>query len=399
MKLYVKIVIGVLITLLCAALVVCAVFFVSELKTRIIYLAAAVVIAFIGLILGIFMSQPKWLKIVYASVVLLILIATVSLLIRGCSVMGAINDGAVATVVRPEQNATHAPRPSLEPIEQEPSEDSFYVDLPDSEADPDSTPVPIYKKEQTDDDIVNILVLGQDSDRLYNGYGRSDVTMLLSYDRTKGTIKLLSFMRDSYIPIEGHGWNKLNTCIRFGGPGLIINTLNDLYDLDMQLYVTLAFEEFTTLVDNIGGIDVVMSHAEASFCGASWAGESTPTHMTGRQALSYVRNRRTGQGDFSRTERQRKFMIALYRKLRSDMSVNTMLELVNFSEEQIRTNMSFIDISNLALELLDSGEISIQQGRMPFDGTWHYGGINGASVVVIDIEQNKELIHQYLYGE
>lgn len=398
MKRTVKIVIGIAVVLICLALAGYGISFASGLKTQLLFVGLAAIIGLLGLVLGIFLSKPKWLKIVYSVLVLLVVAVSATGIIYGASVMSKINEGAVETVERLSET-TAAPKPSVDILEGEPDSDSFDTELPDAEDEVETTQVPIYQKDQKNEDIINILVLGQDADHLYKGFGRSDVMLLLSYNREKNTIKMLSFMRDSYVPIEGHGWNRLNTCIRFGGPGLIINTLNDLFDLDIQLYVTLAFDEFKSLVDNIGGIDILISKAEARQCGAGWAGESTPTHMTGAQALSYVRNRSVGQGDFSRTERQRKFMLALYSKLRRNMNVDTMLELVSFSERQVRTNMSFADVASLALELIDGGEINIQQGRMPFDATWHYGGLKGASVISIDVEANKKQIHSFLYGE
>lgn len=400
MKLIFKILIAVFMVLLCAALAVSALFFIEGLMPRVTLAAGAMLIAFVGLVLGIILSKIKWLKIAFSAVVLVMLVAVAFAGIRINSLMSNLNEDIVKVAERPTgTGVTPAPMPILDYSDSEPDADSFDREL-NGENDVEAPPVAIYAKEQKHDDVINILVLGQDADRLYtSGYGRSDVMMLLSYNKAKGSIKLLSFMRDAYVPIEGHNWNRLNTAIRFGGPGLIINTLNDLFDLDIQTYVTLAFDEFKTLVDNVGGIDIQMTRSEAGHISARWGGENQTTHLTGDQALRYVRDRSTGQGDFSRTEHQRKFMLALYKKLRGEMSVTTLLNLVEFAEEHIRTNLSFSDITTLAVELMSGPAIEIQTARAPFDDTWRYARINGASVLPFDIEANKEKVHQFLYGE
>ncbi|MDO4544021.1 MAG: LCP family protein [Clostridia bacterium] len=406
MKPIFKIIIAALVVLGVAALGVFTVFFADTMRLRLILCICAALLVLVGLILGIVLSKPRWLKILYGCVLFVLVAAAGTAYFVGADFMSSLNEGSVEITERLSPAATAAPMPELEYTDEAPAEEEFDIDI-DTDTDteveatlsPEATPVPIYKRDRLSEDVVNILILGQDADRLYSGYGRSDVMLLISYDRTKGTIKLLSFMRDSYVPIEGHNWNRLNTCIRFGGPGLIINTINELFDLDIQYYVTLAFDEFKTLVDNIGGIDVELNQKEANRIGVRWAGEGETHHLNGTQALIFVRDRKTGQGDFSRTEHQRRFMLALYDKIRSEMNFNTLTSLVNFSKGYVRTNLSFADITALGLELLDGPAIEIETARMPFDGTWRYARVNGASVLPIDIEANAELIHEYLYGE
>ncbi|MDO4565305.1 MAG: LCP family protein [Clostridia bacterium] len=399
MKLGLKIGLAVFLFLCVLALGYVAVFVAESMRLTLILLGCAASVVIAGLVLGIILSRPLWLKLTFGFLVLVIAVAGLYGYFYGAAFMSNLNEGSVGTTARNTASSTHAPMPTLEYVSEAPSDEEFDVEIDDYVPAPDATPVPIYEQEPTAENIVNILILGQDADRLYSGYGRSDVMLLVSYNRVEGTIKLLSFMRDTYVPIEGFSWNRLNTCLRFGGPGLIINTLNELFELDIQNYVTLAFDEFKTLVDSIGGIDIELSRAEARHAGASWAGEGEKTHLTGAQALRFVRNRSIGRGDFSRTDRHRRFMTALYSQIREDLSVVSLLNLINFSKDYVRTNLSFSDITELGLELLDGPSISIETASMPFDGTWSYARVNGASVLPIDIDANRDKIHEYLYGE
>lgn len=85
--------------------------------------------------------------------------------------------------------------------------------------------------------MLNILVLGTDSRNVTLDRGRSDTMIVVSYNKKEGTIKMVSLLRDALIPIEGYGWNRINTAYFFGGVGLAVNTVNQLFGLDIQSFV------------------------------------------------------------------------------------------------------------------------------------------------------------------
>lgn len=338
--------------------------------------------------------MKKWIKIVLIIAIVLIglvLAAAAIVGIKTCSVMSSMHSDAPAFTTKPtaDQNATASPQidEGLTILEEEPSAESFEEDVADT-ADDVYTETPIYLVQQKDADVINIIIFGLDSQHYAEYSPRSDVMLLLSYNRADKTVKLLSFLRDSYVPVEGHRYDRLNTAYHFGGIGLAINTINETFDLDIQNYVTLAFSEFETLVDAIGGIDLSYE-------------DGTVAHFNGEEALAFVRNRKFGEGDFGRTARQRRFMQALYQKVRNELSLQMLLELANFATDYIRTNLSTKELINLAMELYSAGTLQVETGRMPFDGTWHYAHVpvTGASVVAIDLDENARLVNEFLYGE
>ena len=67
------------------------------------------------------------------------------------------------------------------------------------------------------DNVLNILLFGQDSPATEEDHGRSDTTILLSIDNVHKKLKLTSFQRDTYVSIPGHGENKINSAFTFGG--------------------------------------------------------------------------------------------------------------------------------------------------------------------------------------
>ena len=73
---------------------------------------------------------------------------------------------------------------------------------------------------------------------------RSDTIILASYNKTKHTVKLVSILRDCYVNIPTKGWDKINAATSYGGVGMLVNTLNENFNLDIQHYVQIKFDDF-----------------------------------------------------------------------------------------------------------------------------------------------------------
>lgn len=93
----------------------------------------------------------------------------------------------------------------------------------------------------------NILILG--SDARGEEKSRADTIMVAQYHPEKGTYKLISFMRDMYVDIPGHGQNRINSALAYGGPELLRQTLKENFDLDIKYYSIVDFEGFVHLID------------------------------------------------------------------------------------------------------------------------------------------------------
>lgn len=302
---------------------------------------------------------------------------------------------------------TPIPTPNLPEITGEPADIGEDYDEPiptsaDSEG-PTAQPTvePIYKKVPIEENVMNILIIGQDLRPSETGRGRSDTMMILSYNRKEGKASIVSLMRDVWIPIEGHDWNRLNTPFRFGGPGLAVNTINDLFNLDIQNYIIVNFDGMSELVDKIGGIDVNITEVEAAYYNKifGWNISSGLQHLNGERALVHARNRKSNGGDFERVRRQQDIMMAVYKKLLTIRDPVVLAQLIGFMMNNIQTNLSPDTIFTMGLEVVDKGNIDISEGRVPEDKTWKYANKNGRSVITIDFKQNIEYLHQLIYIE
>ena len=251
------------------------------------------------------------------------------------------------------------------------------------------------------ENIINVLLVGQDTGLEWNASTRSDSCMILSYDRANHNVKLISVMRDTWVPIEGHGWNRINAAYSFGGVGLLINTINDVYGLDIQNYVITGFDEFKLVIDEIDGLDMELTQKEAQYLNKLTGAhlEEGMNHLDGELALAHARNRRTGDGDFGRIQRQRNILLAAYQKVRSESDAAELLKLMEFGLGNVRTNMDPSLILTLGMEVLQAQDLQLAYSRVPQDGTWTYATKDGKSVLSVDLEENAAYLKDFLYGQ
>lgn len=278
----------------------------------------------------------------------------------------------------------------------------FYSGIPDvvpaDQVDSTAAEVQIAQKEQKEDEVINVLLVGTDTRDPNAEMGRSDTMMMLSYNKTQKKSTIVSFLRDSLVEIDGHGKTRLGHAYAYGGVGLTINTLNQTYDLDIQKYATINFDNLVSVIDEIGGVEVFISEEEAEYyrqCGMPdiVAGDVT---LTGSQALVHARNRTLGS-DFERTRRQRSVMYGVYRKVMSEKDPAAIMALITYCMDYVKTNMSVTEIYELAMEVLTTENLKMQQAAIPQDGMYKGITYEGMSVLEIDLEANKEYLHGLLY--
>jgi LCP family protein required for cell wall assembly len=159
---------------------------------------------------------------------------------------------------------------------------------------------------------LNIVVMGSDS-RGDIEDGRSDVLLVMHVTADRDKMYLISFPRDMYVPIPGHGKNKINAAYAFGGPPLTVKTLQQLVGVGMDHTVVIDFESFVQITKVIGGVTFNNSFESTNLGYHFPKGEVT---LAGDELLAYVRQRRgLPGGDLGRTERHRAVLRAVFLKL------------------------------------------------------------------------------------
>lgn len=166
----------------------------------------------------------------------------------------------------------------------------------------------------------NVLILGSDH-RVGNAENdrRSDTLMLMRLDPQGKTISMLSFPRDLYVDIPGHGTSKINDAYALGGPALTVDTVKELTGLDVNYIVTVDFKGFRGIVDTLGGVyvDVDRRYFNDNSSGYDYAViDIEPGYqlLMGQDALAFARFRHT-DSDFHRIARQQQLLAALKKQV------------------------------------------------------------------------------------
>ena len=278
----------------------------------------------------------------------------------------------------------------------------YYQDVvsivPEDQVDPTAKSVKIAQEDPKDEDVFNVLLVGTDSRDPNSDMGRSDSMMLVSFNKSKNKSTVVSFLRDSLVDIDGYGKSRLGHTYAYGGIGLTINTINKTYDLDIQNYITIDFENLVSIIDEIGGVKVFITEEEAEYYRQNGMPDiqSGDMTLTGSQALAHARNRTLGS-DFERTRRQRSVMYGIYRQIMAEKDASAILPLINYCMNHVKTNMSVTEIYDLAKQVLAIDNLRMQQVSMPTEGAYQPVTYEGMDVLEIDIEANKKYLNELLY--
>lgn len=258
------------------------------------------------------------------------------------------------------------------------------------------------------DGVRNILLVGVDARQgESNSSTRSDTMMLLTIDDNNKQIKLTSFLRDTYIEIPGYKKAKLNASQSHGGTQLLMDTLEYNFGIDIDNYMLVNFDMFTTIIDTLGGIDVEVTEKEAKYLNSqdhmtSKEKEAFPkeiksgmNHFTGAQALWYSRIRYL-DSDFMRTQRQRKVMSCVLSKVKS-ANPSDLFKMLDEIIPMLETDLSPDDLMSLGMGSAKYVFYDLAQQSIPADGTWKSGRRSGQSVLLIDLEENKKILSDFVF--
>ena len=117
--------------------------------------------------------------------------------------------------------------------------------------------VEITRKQEN---VLNVLLICTD---VQNGNTVADMMIVLSMNTETGDVRMLSLGGDSYVPIDGHGWDKLCMSVAYGGPELAVNTVNRVFDLDVSQYAMIAKQDILAFFTEVAPLEVEMSVRQA----------------------------------------------------------------------------------------------------------------------------------------
>jgi LCP family protein required for cell wall assembly len=200
---------------------------------------------------------------------------------------------------------------------------------------PSGTPDPNAPGSACVDHVCNYLLLGSDSranltpaqqqqfgsDQVIGGENRSDTIMLVHSDPALQKVAILSFPRDLWVEIPGHGFDKINAAfeggVNGGGPLLVAKTLTKLTGLRINHFLYVDLGGFQGIVDTLGGVQMCIP-SDLYDINAGLDLKAGCQTLDGYQALAYVRTRHLPCDtipDFARISRQQQFLRALINRM------------------------------------------------------------------------------------
>lgn len=262
------------------------------------------------------------------------------------------------------------------------------------EALPTRPPLPeAQAAEVPDNRPLNILVLGSDSrisagdpTQWQRGAQRTDAIMLVHLSADRASAQVMSIPRDSWVEIPGYGEAKINAAYSYGGPSLLIQTVEQLTGVRIDHFALTDFESFTRITDALGGVRLVLrDDLVVNGRLIAPAGEQI---LDGDQALAYVRQRYgLRRGDFDRVQRQQAWMRAMFARMRNEQTLQNPVTSVPFLDAVTRsvavddglTREVMYDLLDRAKDL---GSTDISFFTVPIQGTGR--SADGQSIVVLD---------------
>lgn len=248
----------------------------------------------------------------------------------------------------------------------------------------------------------NILVLGSDNDGKYQFPAvLTQVIMIIHIDTINNTVSMVSIPRDSWVNIPNDGMHKIDQAFLLGvnqggnrfesGVQQIRQTIEQDYGITIDRYAWVGLSGFAKVIDTLGGVDIDITHPIVDDLYPNDTGKGTsssdpyalkrlyiapgPQHLTGEQALEYVRTRHADLvGDIGRTQRQQQILTALKQRLTVTSIVSNLPAILQDLSGQVYTDLSedeMIGFANFARTLSSANIQRITLG--PGTGNQDFG--------------------------
>lgn len=255
--------------------------------------------------------------------------------------------------------------------------------------------------EQTEGTI-DILLIGVDQRKSGDFTGLSDVMIILRIDKEKKQLKLASFMRDTFVPIEGHNKNKLNAAYSFGQIDLAEKTFQQNFGITPEHYIIVNFYGMEDIIDDLGGVDITVDKGEE----LEWLNinineinkedpkhavknitKSGEHHLNGRQAVAYMRIRHP-DFDSGRIERQQKVLTELFKKAKG-IGLGELPGLIDSMVKYVKTDIGLGAMLDIANTIKSMEGTELKTFRYPED--YDNPTIKGAGSIVLPKDFDAEM--------
>ncbi|HEY2879624.1 LCP family protein [Nocardioides sp.] len=269
--------------------------------------------------------------------------------------------------------------------------------LPD--ASPKSTEFALVKVHQADaaainQNVISILAVGSDARPGENfTHTRGDALQLVTINTKTHAASIIGVPRDSWVDIPGHGNDKINAALYYGGPELLGRTVGNLIGVHPKYVFVTRFQYLTQMVHWLGGVDVRNPYAFSDVSLKPKGFKAGRIHLSGYDAVAYSRIRHTlPRGDFDRSAHQEIVLKAIQAK------VSANAHKPGFIEHGVLDAMSHMYTNLPPVELFRLAQVMAQVDPSKVRACVVQGGIGvssgGASIVLPYVAQARDMGNQ-----
>ena len=291
------------------------------------------------------------------------------------------------------------PIPADGSLDSTPSEVTFEGEEPPAMnlISPVSLPVE-YKKE-----YANILLIISEEEK------RADL-MLLTIDQLHEQIKLTFFPRELWVRIpETERDDRLDVAYSCGGPKLAVQTLEQNFGIGIDRYIEIDFQQFPALINQLGGIELTLSEAEADYinqhtdCPEKLEGAGT-YNLSGQQAFCHAQNRTAQVHDFDSVDRMRDVILATLQRVQTTNDMVCLGKLAVDSTSMISTDIQLDELGKLLIGCLDYSQYEFFLYCLPNGEDYEKNAAlseEGRKEIfcIQDMEQVRKQLQNFIYGD
>lgn len=257
--------------------------------------------------------------------------------------------------------------------------------------------VPIYEQKKIDRYIFSILVVVQNGATASKEH-QTDAIFIVSYNQLQQKFTVVAVPSHLLVPVENAGWKRLRTAYAMGGVGMLMNTVNSAFGLDIQDYVYIGTEDLAALADGVNGVPANLTQQEAAYLNRTLGCslQEGQQQLTGAQAVAYLL---CDEPDaLGRAERQLALVQTAFFYLQDTFTSEYLYPFMVTVFEGIRTNMEFEMLVDLGHEVAVASELQFCTIRLPYDDAYSEHTFEGGNILLPSFEKNRILLRQDLYG-
>lgn len=245
----------------------------------------------------------------------------------------------------------------------------------------------------------NFLLIGMDTRG--EVHSRSDSIILAQYNPKTNSLKLASFMRDTYVKIPGYkSYSKVNNAYYFGGEKLLKKTIKENFNIPIDHVVAIDFSGFVKIVDLVAPEGIKVNVKPEMIADMNLNVKPGVQYLHGDKLLKYVRFRHDDLSDFGRVKRQQEVVLALKeevtKKLGSIGGIIDLPKLIQEGQKYVDTDLPTSKLLGLGASLVLNPVTEMETLRIPIANSFENKTYQDAGAVLeINLPANQSALKEF----